>query len=156
MILKYQLTNKMCIRDRCVSSEKNGKPALEFHHICLIAPDYEEAVRFYVDYMGFDLFRESFSSNKNARKLELYSGCRYIAELFIKEDSVCTGVQADAELSLPGFNHLSFLAEDVEQMLGRMSEKGVPVTEVKIDRITGKKYGFCWDPTGTKIEFYER
>ena len=47
-------------------------------------------------------------------------------------------------------------AEDVEQMLGRMSEKGVPVTEVKIDRITGKKYGFCWDPTGTKIEFYER
>lgn len=154
--MKEKMTGGTDCSPECVSSEKNGKPALEFHHICLIAPDYEEAVRFYVDYMGFDLFRESFSSNKNARKLELYSGGRYIAELFIKEDSVCTGVQADAELSLPGFNHLSFLAEDVEQMLGRMSEKGVPVTEVKIDRITGKKYGFCWDPTGTKIEFYER
>lgn len=154
--MKEKMTGGTDCSPECVSSEKNGKPALEFHHICLIAPDYEEAVRFYVDYMGFDLFRESFSSNKNARKLELYSGGRYIAELFIQEDSVCTGVQADAELSLPGFNHLSFLAEDVEQMLGRLSEKGVPVTEVKIDRITGKKYGFCWDPTGTKIEFYER
>ena len=41
-------------------------------------------------------------------------------------------------------------------MLEKMSEKGVPVTEVKIDRLTGKKYGFCWDPMGIKIEFYER
>ena len=47
--------------------EQAGDCALEFHHISVIASDYEEAVRFYVDYMGFEIFRESFSVNKNAK-----------------------------------------------------------------------------------------
>lgn len=154
--MEEQMTRGKDCQPESGSSEKNRKTALEFHHICLLAPDYEEAVRFYVDYMGFDLYRESFSSNKNSRKLELYSGGRYIAELFIKEGSAGTDGQTDADLPVPGFNHLSFLTEDVELMLEKMSENGVPVTEVKIDRLTGKKYGFCWDPMGIKIEFYER
>ena len=138
------------------SSEKNRKSALEFHHICLLAPNYEEAVRFYVDYMGFEIFRESFSVNKNAKKLELYSGGRYIAELFIREDGTNRKEDKTADPALPGFNHFSLLTDDVERMVERMSKNDVPVTEVKRDRITGKKYAFCWDPEGTKIEFYER
>lgn len=130
--------------------------SLEFHHICVIASDYEEAVRFYVDYMGFEIFRESYSTNKNAKKLELYSGGRYIAELFIKEAGTGRKQERAADTVVPGFNHLSFLTEDVEYMVERMAGNNVPVTEVKTDRITGKKYAFCWDPEGTKIEFYER
>ena len=136
--------------------EQAGDCALEFHHISVIASDYEEAVRFYVDYMGFEIFRESFSVIKNAKKLELYSGGRYIAELFIREDGTNRKEDKTADPALPGFNHFSLLTDDVERMVERMSKNDVPVTEVKRDRITGKKYAFCWDPEGTKIEFYER
>ena len=128
---------------------------LTFHHVCITASDYQSAIAFYVNILGLEIYRESFSENRNAQKLELYSDGSYVIELFA--GGIDTEYDPDrAKDTKTGLDHLSFLTDDVIKTLEYLRERGVPVTEVKKDRATGRKYGFCWDPDGTKIEFYER
>ena len=131
---------------------KRQRPGLVFHHVSIVAPDYRSAVEFYVDYLGLRIYGESYSYNRNARKLELYCRGEYVIELFVKEKRG-SGLKIKEERS--GLDHVAFLTEDVEEMLRYLKEKGVRVSEVREDMRTGRKYGFCQDPDGTKIEFYE-
>lgn len=121
---------------------------MRFHHVCIIASDYEKTVDFYVKKLGMTIHNTSFSQNRNAQKLELYCNGQYMIELFIMKDC------RDKDLSFTGVDHISFLTDHVEKKLKDLGKEGVPVTEVKTDKDTGKKYGFCFDPYGTKIELY--
>lgn len=132
---------------------KRQRPGLAFHHVSLVASDYKKAVEFYVDYLGLRIYGESYSYNRNAIKLELYCRGEYVIELFVKEKKKENNVRAKEDGI--GLDHVAFLTGDVEEMLGYLKEKGVRVSEVREDVRTGRKYGFCQDPDGTKIEFYE-
>ncbi len=126
---------------------------LAFHHVCIVASNYRKAVEFYVDSLGLEIYRESFSENRNAKKLELYAGGQYVVELFINE---AESGNRPLERGKTGPEHVSFLTDNVGAMLEYLKSRGIPVTEAKIDKETGKAYGFCWDPDDTKIEFYQR
>lgn len=138
-----------------IEAEKEKRPALTFHHVCAVASDYRKAVEFYVECLGFEIYRESYSIHRNAKKLELYSNGRYVIELFVREDDRKVSDIGSEKADKTGLDHVSFILEDVEGTLIRLKAKNVRVSEVKKDISTGKKYGFCWDPDGIKIEFYE-
>lgn len=121
---------------------------MRFHHFCVAASDYEKSVEFYAGRLGMTIHRISYSANRNAKKLELYCNGQYMIELFVMEE--CKAPKQ----TYAGLDHVSFLVEDAEEMLAGLEKAGVPVTEIRTDRDTGKKYGFCFDPDGTKIEFY--
>lgn len=139
-----------------IDTECRRKTELTFHHACIVASDYRKAVTFYVDCLGFEIYRESYSSHRNAKKMELYNNGRYVIELFVEDAERAITEAESGKNTAVGLEHISFLTEDVAGMLQSLAEKNVPVSEVKEDISTGKKYGFCWDPNGTKIEFYER
>lgn len=129
------------------------KHVLAFHHVCITASDYKKAVEFYVDYLGLKIYGESYSNNRNARKLKLYCRGEYVIELFVNDKQ--KEMPTESEENRTGLDHVAFLTEDVEGMLKHLKKRGVRVSEVKKDMCTGRKYGFCQDPDGTKIEFYE-
>ncbi|MEZ3436105.1 MAG: VOC family protein [Lachnospiraceae bacterium] len=144
-----------------MKKQEKGKQELAFHHICITASDYKKAVEFYVDYLGLKVYGESYSYNRNARKLELYCRGEYVIELFVKDktkeiaEKERGGDGRSHEESRAGLDHAAFLTADVEAMLTYLKERGVPVSRVKKDLRTGREYGFCQDPDGTMIEFYQ-
>ncbi len=127
---------------------------MKFHHVCIFGSDYKKSMDFYVNKLGLQVFRESYSRKKDAKKIELYCNGEYIIELFVKEDLAEQDGCRKCSFR-PGLEHLSFLTENVQKKLQMLKGQGVSVTEVREDAATGKPYGFCYDPDGTKIEFYE-
>jgi len=125
----------------------------QFHHLCLVSSDYEATIKFYVDTLGFTLYRESFSNNWNGRKLELYYNGQYMLEIFVVEKTKRRG-QNPGEV-YAGLNHFSFLVDDVEAFVRKLHDDNIETSEVKLDKNTGKKYAFFYDPDGTKLEIYE-
>lgn len=138
--------------------EQKGKNSLQVHHVCIVSSDYKKAVEFYVHYLGLELYRESFSDSRNAVKLELYSAGRYVVELFAPEEkpSLKSKPIKQSKEDAVGLDHLSFTTNDVQAVIQRMKLYKVPVSGIKLDKSTGKRYAFCWDADGTKIEFYEK
>lgn len=129
------------------------KEQMLFHHVCIIGSDYAQSLNFYENQLGMTVHRESFSVNRNARKIELYYDDTYMIELFIPLESEELILTEEGQRS--GLDHVSFLVPSVERKLYDLNLKGVPVSEVKKDEGTGKAYGFCYDPDGQKIEFYQ-
>ncbi|NLJ88011.1 MAG: hypothetical protein GX327_04415 [Epulopiscium sp.] len=124
----------------------------KLHHICLVSSNYQETIKFYVETLGFEIFRESFSSNWNGQKLELYYNGEYMLEIFVVEDD---NRKKKNEEVFTGLNHLSFLVDDVENVINKLRSKNIETSEVKLDNATGKKYAFFYDPDGIKLEIYE-
>lgn len=125
----------------------------KFHHACVVCSDYEVTKEFYVNTLGFTVFRETFSSNWNGQKLELYFKGQYILEVFVTKDAK-NQESRNKEKSM-GFNHLSFLVDDVKEVINNLRSKKINTSEVKQDKNTGKEYAFFYDPDGTKFEIYE-
>lgn len=133
-------------------SDKDNR--LQFHHVCIVVSDYQKAVEFYVECLGLEIHCETFSVNRNAVKMELYSHGTYIVEMFVAGSS--KKEKQKEMVQCIGLEHLSFLTRDVGSMLEKVKNLGLPVSEVKVDGSTERKYGFCWDWDKNKIEFYER
>lgn len=139
-------------KDLITAQEEKGKKQCMdfiFHHVCVIASDYDTAVDFYCNKLGMEIYRETYSQNRHAKKLELHKNGKYLIELFVKERKQRN---SGAE---PVIDHISFLTEDVETVQNALKEKGVPFSDIKVDKTTGKLYGFCEGPDGIKLEFYE-
>ena len=111
----------------------------KLHHICLVSSNYQKTIKFYVETLGFEIFRESFSSNWNGQKLELYYNGEYMLEIFVVEDD---NRKKKNEEVFTGLNHLSFLVDDVENVINKLRSKNIETSEVKLDNATGKKYAF--------------
>ncbi len=122
---------------------------MKFHHVCIWAFDYEKAIDFYVHKLGLTIHQETFSEKHQAKKVELYADDGYVIELFVSKDIFDCPQQKSV-----GIEHISFLVENMEEKLKFLKERGVSVIDAKEDALTGKLYGFCFDPDGTKIEFY--
>jgi len=126
--------------ERCFSNKKMGTISMfrKFQHVGVISSDYKATIEFYVNILGFTIFRESFSEKMNGQKLELHLQGQYILEVFVTQDAV----KEIREKTATGLNHLSFLVDDVNKVITYLKSKGVKTLEVNLDKITGKEYAF--------------
>lgn len=122
----------------------------KMHHACIVCRDYEAAVHFYADILGFTIHRKSYSPEKGRYKLELYLHGEYLIELFIQD------VRHPEELTrAAGLGHLAFQVPDVARAAEYLAQEGVPASPLQQDQITGKEYLFFYDPDGQKLELYQ-
>jgi len=106
------------------------------HHVAIIASNYDEAKRFYIDILGFDVIREHHRPDKGDHKIDLRLGA-YELELFIKPDSP----------KRPSF--------DIESVVAELNAHGVTTEPIRFDSFTGEKMTFFFDPDGLPLELHE-
>lgn len=125
---------------------------MRIHHVAIICSDYEKSKQFYVDVLGFSIIKETFRKERNSYKLDLQVGESDQIELFSFPDPP----QRVSNPEACGLRHLAFEVNDIQESVARLQAKGIPVEEIRIDEITGKKFTFFRDPDNLPLEFYEK
>lgn len=121
------------------------------HHVAVIASSYERAKAFYIDALGLRVLRDTARPDRGDRKLDLALPGGAELELFIRPESPRRPNRPEAL----GLRHLAFAVADVDASAAELAEKGVVVKPVRLDRLTGKKTVFFFDPDGLPLELYE-
>lgn len=120
------------------------------HHVAIIVSDYEQAKKFYVDQLGFQVIRENFREKRKDYKLDLKLGnCEL--EIFAIPGS-------PERVSYPeacGLRHLAFKVERIEETVKELRALGIETEPIRVDEFTGKKMTFFRDPDGLPLELHE-
>lgn len=125
---------------------------LGFHHIAIIASDYEKSKHFYTQILGARIIQETYREVRESYKLDLAFADGSQIELF-------SFPNPPARLNSPeacGLRHLAFKVEDLPQALKFLEQQGIEHEGIRIDEITGKQFTFFKDPDGLPLEFYQR
>lgn len=120
------------------------------HHIAIICTDYEKAKKFYIDKLGFELFREVYRPEQKDSLRMLRLGDT-VLELFIKPE-------APQRLSDPealGLRHLAFHVEDIEPVVAWLNGMGIATEPIREDKVNGGRFTFFKDPDGLPLELHE-
>ena len=120
------------------------------HHIAIISSDYAEAKEFYMDKLGFELYREVYRPEQDDYLRMLRKGDT-VLELFIKPE-------APARVNNPeamGLRHLAFRVEDAEAAAQWLHSRGIETEPVREDPYNGGKFTFFRDPDGLPLEIHE-
>lgn len=125
---------------------------MRIHHVAIICSNYEKSKQFYVDVLGFSIIKETFRKERNSYKLDLQVGESDQIELF----SFPNPPQRVSNPEACGLRHLAFEVNDIQESVARLQAKGIPVEEIRIDEITGKKFTFFRGPDNLPLEFYEK
>lgn len=121
-----------------------------FHHVAIIASDYQRSRAFYVDVLGFTVVAENFREERNSWKCDLQAGDAQI-ELF-------SFPQAPPRVSRPeacGLRHLAFRVQDIAATVGHLEKHGVASEPIRMDPYTGRQFTFFADPDDLPLELYE-
>ncbi|MBE8720495.1 SMU1112c/YaeR family gloxylase I-like metalloprotein [Sphingobacterium pedocola] len=121
------------------------------HHIAIIASDYKKSKTFYTEVLGLRILKETYREERDSYKLDLALGDQYLIELFSFPQHVPRSSRPEAT----GLRHLAFSVANVEEAVGELRTKNVPVEDIRIDEITGKKFTFFSDPDHLPLELYE-
>ena len=122
------------------------------HHIAIIGTNYNKTKEFYVDKLGFELISEYNRPEKNDIILNVRQG-NLVLEIFIKDDAPLRPKIPNPEHS--GLRHLAFKVDDVEAVLKKFNELGIPHEELRYDDFDNKKMEFFFDPDGLPLEIHE-
>lgn len=122
------------------------------HHIAIIGTNYSETKEFYVDKLGFEVISEYNRPEKNDIILNVRQG-NLVLEIFIKEDAPLRPKIPNPEHS--GLRHLAFKVDDVEAVLKKFDELGIPHEELRYDDFDNNKMAFFFDPDGLPLEIHE-
>jgi glyoxylase I family protein len=122
------------------------------HHVAIICSDYEKSKKFYTDILGFSIIEETFREARNSYKLDLRAGTGDQIELF----SFPNPPERPNRPEACGLRHLAFEVEDIDEAVADLQSKGVPVEDIRIDDLTGKRFTFFKDPDGLPLEIYEK
>ena len=120
------------------------------HHIAIISSDYAKAKEFYIDKLGFELYREVYRPAQKDYLRMLRKGDT-VLELFIRPD-------APARVNDPealGLRHLAFRVEDVEAAVAWLKDMGIETEPVFEDPYLGGRRVFFRDPDGLPLELHE-
>ena len=120
------------------------------HHIAIIASSYDKAKEFYMDKLGFELFREVYRPEADDYLRMLRQGDT-VLELFIKPDAPERVNNPEAR----GLRHLAFREEDVEVTARWLTERGIETEPIREDKVNGGRYTFFKDPDGLPLELHE-
>lgn len=122
----------------------------EMHHIAIIASDYQKTKEFYVEKLGFPVIREHFRPEKDDWKIDLQFGNREI-EIFVTKNPPKRPSYPEAR----GLRHLAFKVADIEEVVAKLSKKGIVCEPIRTDDFTGEKMTFFQDPDGLPLELHE-
>ena len=122
------------------------------HHIAIIGTNYNKTKEFYVDKLEFEVISEYNRPEKNDIILNVRQG-NLVLEIFIKEDAPLRPKMPNPEHS--GLRHLAFKVDDVEAVLKKFDELGIPHEELRYDDFDNNKMAFFFDPDGLPLEIHE-
>ena len=120
------------------------------HHIAIIASSYDKAKEFYMDKLGFELFREVYRPEADDYLRMLRQGDT-VLELFIKPDAPRRINNPEAR----GMRHLAFHVEDIEPAVAWLNGLGIETEPIREDKVNGGRYTFFKDPDGLPLELHE-
>ena len=120
------------------------------HHIAIISSDYAKAKEFYIDKLGFELYREVYRPAQKDYLRMLRKGDT-VLELFIRPD-------APARVNNPeamGLRHLAFRVEDIAPVVAWLNDNGIETEPIREDPYNGGRFTFFKDPDGLPLELHE-
>ena len=120
------------------------------HHIAIIASDWDQAKAFYIDKLGFELFREVYRPEYGDYLRMLRQGDT-VLELFIKPNYPERVTNPEAK----GLRHLAFHVEDIEPAVSWLNEMGIETEPIREDKVNGGRFTFFKDPDGLPLELHE-
>ena len=120
------------------------------HHIAVICSDYEKSKEFYIDKLGFELYREFYRPEQNDYLRMLRQGDTVI-ELFVRADAPQRVNNPEAL----GLRHLAFHVEDIESAVAWLTEMGIETEPIRVDPYNGGRFTFFKDPDGLPLELHE-
>ena len=121
------------------------------HHIALICSNYEASRHFYTGLLGFGIIAETYRKERNSYKLDLAIPGGGQIELFSFPGSPPRPSYPEA----CGLRHLALRVADLDANAADLTACGIPVEEIRVDPLTGKRFTFFADPDGMPIELYE-
>ncbi len=124
---------------------------VKVHHVAIICSDYPKSKRFYTEILGLPIISEVHRAKRGSYKLDLALPGGVQIELFSFRNS-------PGRLSHPeacGLRHLAFEVVDLDREVAALMSQGVPVEEVRLDALTGRRFTFFSDPDGLPLELYE-
>ncbi|GAB4179982.1 MAG: VOC family protein [Coleofasciculaceae cyanobacterium] len=125
---------------------------MRIHHVAIICSDYEKSKKFYVEVLGFAIIAETYRKERKSYKLDLKVSETDRIELF----SFPNPPERPSKPEACGLRHLAFEVNDIQESVAQLQAKGIPVEEIRLDEITGKKYTFFKDPDNLPLELYEK
>ena len=120
------------------------------HHIAVICSSWEKAKEFYVDKLGFRLFREVYRPEKDDYLRMLEQGDT-VLEIFIMPNNPERLTAPEAK----GLRHLAFHVEDIEPVVAWLNGMGIETEPIRVDPFTGGRMTFFRDPDGLPLELHE-
>ena len=120
------------------------------HHIAVISSDYAKAKAFYIDKLGFELYREVYRPAQDDYLRMLRKGDT-VLELFIRPDAP---VRVNNPEAL-GLRHLAFRVEDIVSAVEWLNRVGIETEPIREDRVNGGRFTFFRDPDGLPLELHE-
>jgi len=123
-----------------------------FHHVAVIATDYERSKRFYTEVLGLRVVRETHRAARGSYKLDLELPSGDAVELFSFPDPPARPSRPEAA----GLRHLAFAVDDLDAAVAALTGRGVAVEDVRVDETTGLRFTFFADPDGLPLELYEQ
>ena len=120
------------------------------HHIAIISSDWEKAREFYVEKLGFELFREVYRPEQNDYLRMLRQGDT-VLEIFIMPNNPERLTAPEAK----GLRHLAFHVEDIEPAVAWLNSLDIDTEPVREDKCNGGRFTFFKDPDGLPLELHE-
>ena len=120
------------------------------HHIAVICSSWEKAKKFYVDKLGFRLFREVYRPEKDDYLRMLEQGDT-VLEIFIMPNNPERMTAPEAK----GLRHLAFYVEDIEPAVAWLNSLAIETEPVREDKCNGGRFTFFKDPDGLPLELHE-
>ena len=120
------------------------------HHIAVISSDWQKAREFYIEKLGFEMYREVYRPEQDDYLRMLRCGDT-VLELFIKPDAPRRVTNPEAM----GLRHLAFHVEDIDAAVAWLTEKGIETEPIREDTCNGGRFTFFKDPDGLPLEFHE-
>ena len=120
------------------------------HHIAIIASSWDNAREFYIEKLGFQLFREVYRPAQDDYLRMLRQGDT-VLELFIRPDAPERVTNPEAK----GLRHLAFHVEKIEPAVAWLNAMGIETEPIREDKVNGGRFTFFKDPDGLPLELHE-
>lgn len=124
---------------------------LGVHHVALICSDYQASKRFDTEILGFPIVAETYRPEGASYKLDLALPDRGQLELLSFPGAPKRPSYSEAW----GLRHLAFAVAILDNAVAALAAHGIPVEEIRVDELTGRRFTFFADPDGLPLEFYE-
>ena len=120
------------------------------HHIAVICSDWDKARAFYIEKLGFEMFREVWRPEQQDYLRMLRLG-ETVLEIFIKPDAPQRVNNPEAQ----GLRHLAFYVEDIVPAVAWLNSLGIETEPIREDKVNGGRFTFFKDPDGLPLELHE-